>query len=101
MNTNKPYRSFIPGTGVMIFNGARDGRPCHQSVGKGWRAPRDIDSDFVGIVHCGTGAADDAVIVDATMRQALANGDKRVAIPKRPRSRSAPHRRRWRPCRCR
>lgn len=42
---------------------------------------RKIVSQFVGIVNRGSAAKDRAVIVDATTRQALANGGKQVAIP--------------------
>ena len=59
----------------------RKGHAGPRCVCKGWRAPQKIVSDFVGIVHRGTDAADHAVIVDATMRHALANGDKQMAGP--------------------
>ena len=42
---------------------------------------RKIVSQYVGIVHRGTAAQDRAVIVDATTRQALADGGKQVVAP--------------------
>ena len=42
---------------------------------------KKIVSQYVGIVHRGSAAADRAVIVDATTRQALANGGEQVATP--------------------
>ncbi|MHB1567483.1 MAG: OmpA family protein [Acidiferrobacter sp.] len=42
---------------------------------------RKIVSQFVGVVNRGSNAADRAVIVDATTREALANGGKQVATP--------------------
>lgn len=42
---------------------------------------RKIVSQFVGIVHRGSSAADRAVIVDATTREALANGGKATLTP--------------------
>ena len=64
----------------FVLSGER-ATPARDAFAKAGAPRKTIVSDFVGIVHRGTDAADHAVIVDATMRHALANGDKQMAGP--------------------
>ena len=84
-----------PGQVVLLRAGASPvGSPAYNFVLSGQRAaavrdalvkagvPRKkIVSQFVGIVNRGSAAQDRAVILDATTRQALANGGEQVAVP--------------------
>ena len=84
-----------PGQVVLLRAGASPiGAPAFNFVLSGERAAavrnalvgagiprRKIVSQYVGIVHRGNAAQDRAVILDATTRQALANGGKQVATP--------------------
>ena len=86
-----------PGQVILLRAGASPvGAPAFNFVLSGERAaairnvlvehgiPRKkIVSQYVGIVDRGSAAADRAVIVDATTRQALADGGKRVVAPPR------------------
>lgn len=70
--------------GTLAFNfvlsGERAAAVRNRLVAAG--IPRKkIVSQYVGIVHRGSAARDRAVIVDATTREALANGGKRAATP--------------------
>ncbi|MHB1565153.1 MAG: OmpA family protein [Acidiferrobacter sp.] len=64
----------------FVLSGERAAAVRNALVGAG--IPRKkIVSQFVGIVNRGSAAQDREVIVDATTREALANGGKSVAVP--------------------